>query len=194
MKKKILAGVAGAILASATFAPAHADIYDLSFSTLDGTAAGFAVLETGTPSLPAFLTGIQGSLTDSSVGPGVFEITGLSTYAGSDNELLATGSGPILSEPPQFSFGGLSFSTSKGVDFNIFSDAGGLTNLGLLNSLQNPVGYPSPDQSTFASVTFKEVSGVPEPATWAMMLFGFVGLGFTGLRKRKVERSAFSAA
>ncbi|CUT11397.1 hypothetical protein BF49_2477 [Bradyrhizobium sp.] len=27
------------------------------------------------------------------------------------------------------------------------------------------------------------VSGVPEPSTWAMMILGFLGLGFMGYRK-----------
>lgn len=37
-------------------------------------------------------------------------------------------------------------------------------------------------------------SVVPEPSTWAMMLIGFAGLGFAGLRKAKSGRTAFSAA
>jgi hypothetical protein len=28
---------------------------------------------------------------------------------------------------------------------------------------------------------------VPEPATWAMMLVGFAGLGFAGFRKAKIS-------
>lgn len=30
---------------------------------------------------------------------------------------------------------------------------------------------------------------VPEPSTWAMMLLGFVGLGYAGLRKARLVRS-----
>ncbi len=37
-------------------------------------------------------------------------------------------------------------------------------------------------------------STVPEPSTWAMMLLGFVGLGFAGYRKAELGRTAFSAA
>jgi hypothetical protein len=33
------------------------------------------------------------------------------------------------------------------------------------------------------------VKGVPEPSTWAMMLLGFVGLGYAGLRRRKASVS-----
>jgi hypothetical protein len=37
-------------------------------------------------------------------------------------------------------------------------------------------------------------SGVPEPATWAMMLLGFAGLGFVGYRKAKSGPAAFASA
>ncbi len=33
-------------------------------------------------------------------------------------------------------------------------------------------------------VQFSEVSGVPEPSTWVMMILGFAGIGFTAYRKR----------
>jgi len=35
-------------------------------------------------------------------------------------------------------------------------------------------------------------SGVPEPATWAMMMLGFAGLGFAGYRKGKSARTALA--
>ena len=35
--------------------------------------------------------------------------------------------------------------------------------------------------------------GVPEPATWAMMLIGFTGLGFLGYRSSKKQRAALAA-
>jgi probable HAF family extracellular repeat protein len=38
------------------------------------------------------------------------------------------------------------------------------------------------------------VAGVPEPSTWAMMLIGFVGLGFAGYRRAKNGSATFAAA
>jgi PEP-CTERM motif len=32
-------------------------------------------------------------------------------------------------------------------------------------------------------------NGVPEPATWEMMMFGFAGLGFAGYRKARLSAS-----
>jgi len=42
----------------------------------------------------------------------------------------------------------------------------------------------------FALIDSVALNGVPEPSTWAMMLLGFAGLGYAGLRTRK--RSAIS--
>lgn len=36
-------------------------------------------------------------------------------------------------------------------------------------------------------------AGVPEPSTWAMLLFGFAGLGFAGYRRTRVRASFASA-
>jgi hypothetical protein len=36
------------------------------------------------------------------------------------------------------------------------------------------------------------VSGVPEPATWAMMILGFLGIGFVGYRRK--DKAAFRFA
>jgi hypothetical protein len=41
--------------------------------------------------------------------------------------------------------------------------------------------------STF---TFTNVTAVPEPSTWAMMLIGFAGLGFAGYRRARELRAA----
>jgi len=47
-----------------------------------------------------------------------------------------------------------------------------------------------PDAPPFALIDSVALNGVPEPSTWAMMLLGFAGLGYAGLRTRK--RSAIS--
>jgi hypothetical protein len=35
-----------------------------------------------------------------------------------------------------------------------------------------------------------ELSTVPEPSTWAMMLIGFAGLGYAGYRRASAPRAA----
>jgi len=48
------------------------------------------------------------------------------------------------------------------------------------------------NQIVFDDVTFgsSHPGGVPEPATWAMMLLGFAGLGFAGSRARRMTTAA----
>jgi hypothetical protein len=47
----------------------------------------------------------------------------------------------------------------------------------------------NPAVSTVGTV-FQDGSRVPEPATWAMTLLGFAGLGYAGLRRAQVRRRA----
>jgi hypothetical protein len=35
------------------------------------------------------------------------------------------------------------------------------------------------------------VAAVPEPSTWAMLLLGFAGIGYAGLRRSRAPISAF---
>jgi hypothetical protein len=47
----------------------------------------------------------------------------------------------------------------------------------------------SPFASTMAALVPDAVDAVPEPSTWAMILLGFAGLGFIGLRNRHLRMS-----
>ena len=49
-------------------------------------------------------------------------------------------------------------------------------------------------QSDYGSVTLKLVAVIPEPATWAMMLTGFAGLGFVGYGRKRRGRAPIGAA
>ena len=47
-------------------------------------------------------------------------------------------------------------------------------------------------QAVTGNVLIQSISGttVPEPSTWAMMLLGFVGLGYAGFRRTRKVRVA----
>jgi hypothetical protein len=47
-----------------------------------------------------------------------------------------------------------------------------------------PPCYVAANNEGFAGVTYSEVSAVPEPSTWAMLLLGFAGLGFKAHRRK----------
>lgn len=56
---------------------------------------------------------------------------------------------------------------------------------------ENPNGGPPIPYNT-GTGSFGAVAAVPEPSTWAMMIVGFLGLGFMAYRRR--NQTAFSAA
>ena len=51
----------------------------------------------------------------------------------------------------------------------------------------------SPGSSEYVMASSALVAGVPEPSTWAMMILGFLGLGFMAYR-RKQNVTAFRIA
>ncbi len=56
------------------------------------------------------------------------------------------------------------------------------------------LGYqPGTNLTQTETLTFGTESGVPEPATWAMMLLGFAGLGLAGYRRAKSGRTFLAA-
>ena len=161
---KILAtGVAALALSGA----ARADTYELTFTGTDVSGDIFATT-TGNA-----VTGISGWVTDSEVGAGTFAVTGLSPYASSDNTFSASN--------PYVTFGGLSFSTIAGGDYNL-ANLDGASDFVLLSSVLNPGGNVQTVGMT--SIAF-DVSAVPEPANMALML---AGLGLVGVMASRRQR------
>lgn len=99
-------------------------------------------------------------------------VTGLSPYAAATQTITSTF--------PFTDFGGLSYSTADGINYNIYADTTGDFEL---NSVLNPGGNPSGDAPITAAVT---IAAVPETATWAMMLAGFGMIGFAARRRTSV--------
>ena len=114
------------------------------------------------------VTGIDGTING-------LAITGLSGYAGADQQLFFGASS-------YFSMSGLSFSASDGTDYNLTNYPDGLDHI--TNSLIDPEGDGDPSPISLAG----SVEAVPEPASWAMMVGGFGLLG-AALRRRKVAVS-----
>jgi hypothetical protein len=52
--------------------------------------------------------------------------------------------------------------------------------------------FSDPNSANFGAIGTP--SAVPEPATWAMMLLGFAGLGFAGYRRARAGRSTLATA
>ena len=166
---KLLA--AGAMSLALTAGSAHAAVYDLQFTGTDVSGDVFAQT-TGNN-----VTAIWGSVTDSEVGAGTFAVTGLNSYAASDNTLTA-GS-------PYVTLGGLSFSTAGGGNYNLSNLGGydGLNGFYFLSSVLNPGGGVSDVGMTSISM---EVTAVPEPSNLALIVAGMLGL-FGVTRRRSAN-------
>ena len=162
--------VTAALLAMAAAAPAWsqqvptnvgtsatAGSYNFDFSV--GTVSAGGTILTDNTGHATAITGLVN---------GADAITGLSSYAGADNNLYSTGA--------WVTFAGLSFSTTSLGDFNFYNSGQGY--YGLLSSVSNINGYAD------GQIATANVAAVPEPSTWAMMLIGFMGVGFSTRRRR----------
>jgi hypothetical protein len=174
--------LAGAALAL-TFASsaASAKTWDFSF-TGDNGVSGSGELFTGASGSPFTVTGASGTITDTqgALSGSPFTINGLSGYAAADNLLYV----PPTQPSGYVDFGGISFTTTAGVDFNLGGGGTGSPSAVLNDSVNDPIGYPVP---TFGSNNITlSISAVPEPASWAMMLLGVgvIGLGLRIARRR----------
>ncbi len=158
----------GAVAAALTIAnAAHAAEYELKFTGTDVSGDVFA--NASGPNV----TSISGWVMDSEVAAGAFAITGLSAYASSDNTF-----GPTS---PYVDFGGLSFTTATGGDYNLANiGSADAPQLVLLSSVLDPGGGVQTTGLTDIGLT---VIAVPEPSTVALMLAA--ALGLLGLRRRR---------
>ena len=135
-------------------------IYDWSFS--DSTDSGSGTFTTGTvwTATGVAISGISGTVDGHA-------ITGLSSFAGADNKLY--------SAAPHMSLGGISFATSVNT-FNL-ENFGGVE---LIKFSTDPSGIDTGG----VPITFSIAQAVPEPSTWAMMILGFMGVGFLAYRRK----------
>jgi hypothetical protein len=173
LRKAILA-CAGASICLGFATPAQSQVVPTSNGTLAPAGSYTLNMSNGSDFAAALVTtDATGQATNiSGLVDGTDPITALSSYAGADNLLYNTGA--------WVSFGGLSFSTNTLGDFNFYNS--GLGYYGLLSSRLDINGNPDGVQAT------AQVTAVPEPSTWAMMLLGFMTAGLSLRRQRREKK------
>ncbi|HEV2596658.1 MAG TPA: PEPxxWA-CTERM sorting domain-containing protein [Sphingomicrobium sp.] len=155
-------------------APPMAAAGDYSFSYSAGTYTGSGTL---TVDGSGNITGISGTANGNN-------IVGLSSYASADN-LLYDGSNGTSA---WLDYSGLSFSTLANT-FGIGNTGGG--DYGVTDMASNPAGTCCGSHP--AQLNISAIAAVPEPATWAMMLIGFGGMGFA-MRGRRRQQTLLQVA
>jgi len=162
---------------------AQASLFELNFSGSDSTGniSGDLFVDATLSSTPGqyAVNAISGSVTDSALSGGPFTVTALSAYAASDNFLF-------YPTEPFVDFGGLSFTTDTGGDFNLGLGGGSgafgyLFNASQLNAAGGANANTAAGSTSLDTFT---VSAVPEISTWAMMIFGFLGVGLIAYRRQ----------
>ena len=157
--------------ASAQLAPAGE--YSFSFTDASGSSGnGLFTVVTG-----GHVVGVSGTVYDALAPGGATNTTilGTSTYAGADNLLYVNA--------PFVDFAGISLALLDSNYLNLFYSNGTYEISGTRDeySINNPCGCVG--ETDYAAAL--NVAAVPEPATWAMMLIGFSGIGFAMRRRQQ---------
>ncbi|WP_294542044.1 PEP-CTERM sorting domain-containing protein [uncultured Rhodoblastus sp.] len=197
MASKINIIKAAAVLFGATMAVSAAQADTFSFTIENGPASYFY---DRTPIDGGIVTGVLYGLTDN----GWSKPTAVSiTYA---DPGLGLASGPLTSS---WQWGGTGFQETNGqitdanFDFNFNDAAGNGFQLRLNDQVEiagaNWLFWNGGSQPVtgvgntlgFSGAQYQSMSsGVPEPSTWALMMIGFVGLGFASYRRNKMASVA----
>jgi hypothetical protein len=211
--KKTLATLA--ILMALSQAPAHAVVYSGATANFSEEGAGFNAAPLGPLSVPYSEAG----LTFSTASPAAVQILnttsgiGALPFGDTSNYLSVLANGVVsvtIAGAPvnQLSFFWGSVDTGNVITFNDGSTFSGaslfdLTPTGCQQSVEcnRFVTFTgsissftlSSSNNSFETDSFNiEVRGVPEPSTWAMMILGFMGVGFMAYRRK--GRSTFRFA
>jgi hypothetical protein len=194
---KPIRSVKWALIAALGLAPvgASAATYSFDFSTTDSVFTVTSTLTTANT-----LDAVGGydilSLSGTIAGPGGGAITLVDNPSQPlfyDNSVWVYDNVFFPSSAPRVDINGILFS-SGAYDYNFYST--GPTTYYL--SSNNPAGnfnlgelvtFGPPLPTAGAQLDF--AANAPEPSTWAMMLLGFMGLGFAGYRRARTDRLAF---
>ena len=140
---------------------------DLQFSAISTAAAGNVFIYA---SENGFLTGGPFAMQLGGTQPANDAITGLA-FGGTSNNTLDTAHNFITIGPTSLS----PFAATGTGQLLLFSNTGVSMTLGV------EISHPAGAGATTGDIN---ISGVPEPSTWAMMILGFAGIGFMAYRRK----------
>ena len=156
---------------------ASASIWDTF--TFSGLPAGGATV-TATLSLTGTLTGLSYGIAELQEGLPADFANGATSI---NDVFFNTGADPMPSSIT------LSFNVQNGTPETVLAEifisgdgAGGVANFGDPPTLS--LSLPTDASVTTASGVFANFAAVPEPSTWAMLILGFIGVGFASYRSR----------
>jgi len=163
---------------------AEASVFEISYASSNVTMNVFANAVLDANGTDYDITGVSGTVQS---GGNTYSIGGLLGLAGTvgnvqisdvfafDNVLTNVG-GSL-----QLNGNGLAFTAgSSNYVYNLFTDSF----YGLNNALLTTDPAAGPFASTEETLGVATIAAVPEPSTWAMMILGFLGLGFIGYRRQ----------
>jgi len=171
-KASLLAATAAATLGAAATS-AQATVYYWSYMLTDGQGAGSGTF-TVAGALPSAITAESGAITSDPVLTTPATVVGVNYDDGSDKTLYATGNTP-------FSFGGVTVTLNTGGEINFYCSGG--DNCAIQEGIAG--NFSNNNNANF------NVSAVPEPLAWTLMLVGFAGLG-VALRNRRRAGAAIA--
>jgi hypothetical protein len=173
--------VAAALMISSA---ANAAVFDVTFNSTSFTVD--AVVTAVADGVNYDITGITGSGTAAG---NSFAITGLVNVPGVTPPNVGTAAGGnwvyddlILSGPLHFDYDGVVFTASDGYLYNLFTQNAYNPSYDALLTTGPAGGGVQNDN--FGTGT---ISAVPEPSTWAMMILGFMGVGFMAYRRKSAS-------
>jgi hypothetical protein len=178
----------------AQIASAHASevTFQYSYTGVDPSVSGSGIMTAETTATPGLytLTGINGTANG-------YTVNVLDTYASPDQSLYYSPGAPTHFDPSNpfyfVDFNGIAFTGPDGKAFNISEDAFNNSpfvdyRCGAAYCLVGPgtpgdVGADTP-LTQLADFSLVQISAVPEPSTWAMLILGFAGVGFLAYRRQ----------
>ncbi len=177
--RKMTTMIAAAMLAAACTVPAAAAVqYDfVATSSFGGAYGSFSFIT------PDFIN----SSSTSGTSIGLANLTSCSvTFGGGTcgNQILLNNASSFTSTPSD----AISFGTSNGQGAAYYFADGAFTNFGTYSNIIFGSG-----QAATLRISLAPTAAVPEPATWAMMLLGFGGIGVS-LRRRRNTKAGIALA